>query len=240
MSNNTLQFKNLLEFPHVVQGISTKVFGSMKKTDDKQIDRDALMTFASSIGIQDEIGCMQQIHSGNVSIITRKDVKRVSDTDGLVTNKKNTPLAVLTADCLPIMLYDPKKEIIAIAHAGYRGLLERIIENIISAFISEFTSDPKDIIVGIGPSIETKCYEVGKEVIEKFEKSFPTFKEMYIKEDGKVYLDLRSAAQQCLLKAGILEEHIEIMDICTKCDERFYSYRGGDGDKRFASVISLV
>jgi YfiH family protein len=240
MIKEKFQFKNLLSQSHIAHEISTKAFGSMKKNDDLQIDRAALSKFAFSVGCSDDVVVMQQIHSGNVSVITHTQQKKIAETDGLVTNQKNITLAVLTADCLPIMLYDPENEVVGISHAGYRGLLNHIIEHTVEKFVSNFTSKPEDILVGIGPSIEIMCYEVGKEVIDEFEIAFPTFKNMYSKKDGKFYLDLREIALQCLMQRGIIEEHIEIMDICTKCDEHFYSYRGGDKDKRFASVISLV
>ena len=129
---------------------------------------------------------------------------------------------------------------IGVTHAGYKGLVNHVLENTVERFISEFSSDPKDIIVGIGPSIEKACYEVSKERVEEFESAFPDFTNMYEALDGKFYLDLRSVARQCLLKEGILEGNIESMDICTKCNFDFYSYRRGDKYERFVSVISLV
>ncbi|HSX09801.1 MAG TPA: peptidoglycan editing factor PgeF [Candidatus Saccharimonadales bacterium] len=240
MIKEKYQFKKFLTYSHIAHGISTNAYGSMKHVDDGQIDRVALSKFAHTVGSSDDVVVMQQIHSGNVSIVTHTQQKRISETDGLITNQKNIPLAVLTADCLPIMFYDPVKKIVGIAHAGYRGLLLHIIEHMIDKFTKEFGSDPDDIQVGIGPCIETMCYEVGKEVIDKFTKAFPKYKNMYITKEGKFYLDLKQIALQSLNKKGILDVHIEIMDICTKCDEQFYSYRGGDGDKRFASLISLV
>lgn len=239
MINEKYQFKSFLNYPNIVHGISTKAFGSMKKKD-LQIDITALSRFALSAGCNDEVVTMRQIHSGNISVIENTNVLRIAETDALITNKQNISLAVLTADCLPILFYDPQKEAIGIAHAGYKGLLNHIIENMVECFVSQFKSNPEDIVVGIGPGIEIMCYEVGKEVIGQFENIFPTFTNMYIKKKGKFYLNLRHIAQQCLLSKGIIKEHIEIMDICTKCDGQFYSYRGGDGEKRFASLISLI
>lgn len=240
LNNAIFHFENFSGYSSIKHGISTTVLGSIKERDTLQVDRELLKKFARSIGSNDEVVYMQQIHSGNVTIITDIEPQSIPKTDGLVTNKKNITLAVMTADCLPILFYDSEKAVIGVAHAGYRGLLNHIIENTVSVFISRFNSDPKNIIVGIGPSIETKCYEVGKEVIEKFEKTFPTFKNMFVTKDSKFYPDLRNIALQVLLSKGILKEHIEIMAICTKCNEQFYSYRGGDGDKRFTSVISLI
>jgi polyphenol oxidase len=242
MSNERYQFHNLLSYPTIAHGVSSKTFGPMVKlTDGLESFTASTVTFARSVGIdQPDIVCMNQIHSGKVYVVKNASRLTLPETDGLITSQKHLPLAVRTADCLPVLFYDPKNEVIGVAHAGYKGLLNNILENMIQRFVSDFKSDPKDILIGIGPSIEMKCYQVGDDRIEEFRKAFPAFKNMFTEKGGKFYLDLRAVAQQCLKKEGILKEHIEVMNICTKCDENFYSYRRGDRDIRFASVISLV
>jgi polyphenol oxidase len=240
MINGKYQFHSFLPYKGIAHGISSKAFMSMKRLDNNEIDTTALFNFEQTLAIYDPVITMMQVHSRNVVVIRDLKRKRISDVDGLITDEKYIPLAVLTADCLPIMFYDPKKEVIGVAHAGYKGLLNTILENVIQRFVSDFKSDPKDIIVGIGPSIERDCYEVGKDRIEEFQKTFLEFKNIFVEKNGSFYLDLRMVAQQSLVKEGILEKHIEVMDVCTKCDPNFYSYRGGDKEKRFASIISLV
>ena len=240
MKDEKYQFHSFLRYNGVVHGISSKTFGSMKNNETKEVDRDALTEFAKTIGITDKIVCMLQIHSGTVAVIENADNLRIADTDSLITNKTHLPLAVLTADCLPVLFYDPKKEVIGVAHAGYRGLLNNIIAHTIKRLITDFESDPKDIIVGIGPGIERDCYEVKVELVEEFQEKFPSFEDIFVEKDQKYFLDLKSIARQSLREEGILADNIEIMDVCTKHDENFYSYRRGDGDKRFVSVISLV
>jgi purine-nucleoside/S-methyl-5'-thioadenosine phosphorylase / adenosine deaminase len=240
LQNKVYAFNNLSQFSSIIHGISSKAFGSMKDAESLQIDRNALILFAHEIGIPDDIICMKQIHSGNVAVIENADILQIPETDCLLTGKKHLSLAVLTADCLPVFFYDPQKKIIGVAHAGYRGLLNHIIGNTIGSFTSRFKSNPEDIIVGIGPGIERDCYEVGKELINKFTKTFPGFQNIYKEHDGNFFLDLKNIALQTLLKEGILMEHIEVMNICTKCNPDFYSYRGGDGDKRFVSLLGLV
>lgn len=239
MKNEKYQFHSFLTYPQIIHGISTKAFGSIKNKN-LYIDRERLLTFAKSLGITDPIVCMQQVHSGNVAHVRNAETLRILETDSMVTSTKQCPLAVVTADCLPILFYEPKKEVIGIAHAGYKGLLCGIIKNTVKRFVADFGSNPADIIVGIGPGIEAHCYEVGKEVIDQFEKTFPLFNHMFEKKRKSYFLDLRSIAQQCLIKEGILKKQIEVMDVCTKCNENFYSYRDGDANGRFASVISFV
>src|SRR5258708_222832 len=142
MIKGTYQFQNLLAYKTLLHGVSSKAFGSMKNIETLQIDRIALTMFAKTLGVTNDVVCMKQIHSGTVSFVADTKQLRIADTDGLVTDKKNIPLAVLTADCLPILFYDPKKEAIGIAHAGYKGLLNHIIENTVACFASNFKSDP--------------------------------------------------------------------------------------------------
>jgi len=210
------------------------------KKDAVDVDRENLSKFAQGIGITGDIISMKQIHSSTVRAIENTSDLRISATDGLITSKKNLPLSVLTADCLPLLFYDPKQQVIGVVHAGYKGILNHIIENTIHRFTTDFTSDPKDIIVGIGPCIEMMCYEVSQELIGEFDKAFPEFENICAEIGGKYFLNLREVAQQSLAKAGILKEHIEVMNICTKCDKNFYSYRSGDKFERFVSVMSLV
>jgi len=213
---DTFKFKNLSKHKNIVHGISTRKFGSMKN-EDGSINKKNLKNFLESLGLAKNSVSMGQIHSGNVEIVSTNTKTIFKNTDGLITNRKDIFLCVLTADCLPVLFYNPKNKIIGIAHCGRKGLQNKIIENIIDKFKSVFGSDPKNIIVGIGPGIEKKCYEV----------------------DGKL-IDIIKIATESLLRTGIRQKNIEIIDICTKCNMReFYSYRGGNKYKRFASVICL-
>ncbi len=201
----------------IASGISTKDFGSMKN-EDNSINGKNLEIFLKSLGSGENVVRMRQIHSGNVEVVTNNVKSPIENTDGLITDKKNVSLCVLTADCLPIVFYDIQKQVIGIAHGGRKGLQSGIIENIVEKFKNDFKSDSADIIAGVGPGIEKKCYEVDGELI-----------------------DIRKWANDLLLKEGIKRENIENLEICTKCDsEEFYSYRGGDSYNRFATVISLV
>ncbi|HUQ85003.1 MAG TPA: polyphenol oxidase family protein [Candidatus Limnocylindrales bacterium] len=211
------KFKVFSHFKNISHAISTKKFGTIKN-DDNLINRENLTKFLKHVKLPDSAICMNQIHSGNVEVVNNFDKLLIENTDGLVTAKKNISLCVVTADCLPILFFDPINQVIGVAHAGRKGLLKGIIKNTIEKFKKEFKSDSKNIFVGIGPGIEKKCYEV----------------------NGRL-LDLRKIAQQMLLDEGIIQENIEDIDLCTKCNsELLYSYRRGDKYDRFATVISMV
>lgn len=213
-----LQFQSLLSENNIQHGISTRAYGSIKNQNGS-INKVSLENFLNDLNLPfDKAVKMNQTHSGNIAIVGVDDGGLSDGVDGLITNKKNIPLYVLTADCLPILFYDTKKQIIGVAHAGSKGLIAGIIANTLNKFVNEFQSNPKDIIVGIGPGIEQKCYEVNGE-----------------------YIDIRQIAIEQLINSGINKSDIESLDICTKCSgDEFYSYRNGDVYNRFATVISLV
>jgi YfiH family protein len=243
VSDEIYHFKKFLKYPKIVHGISSVAFGPIKKKALGDLDGYSVSTlkFAKAVGLAEStIIFMQQVHSGTVTVIESGTNLNVPDTDALVTDKKLLTLAVLTADCLPILFYDPINEVIAAAHAGYKGILANIIGNTVASMQSQFKSQASDLIVGIGPCIEMKCYEVGLDRIHMFQKAFPFFETFFTEKEGKYFLNLGIIAQKCLMKEGILKENIESMDICTKCDPHFYSFRGGDTDKRFVSIIGLV
>jgi YfiH family protein len=221
---------------------STKADGSMKR-DDGAIDFDNLEKFLLSHNLPSDYVSMGQVHGGNVEVVYDNQQKRIEGVDGLVTDQSRINLCIVTADCLPILLYDNKKKIIGAAHAGSKGLLQNIIHNTVSEFKNHFKSNPEDIHIIVGPNIEQKCYEVGEEMIAAFQKQFDWFDESLFTNtaNNRYLLDLRKIAEHCLLKEGILKANINISDQCTKCSvNTVYSYRKGDKTGRFVSVISLV
>lgn len=210
-------FKSFKTQEHVNHGISTKYFGSMKN-EENSINRNNLNKFLTVLNLPLNAICMGQVHGGNVETIKNDKQLLIKNTDGLITDKKNIPLCIVVADCLPVLFFDKKRQIIGVAHAGRKGLMAGIIANTLNKFVEEFKSDTKDIIVGIGPGIEKHCYKVNGE-----------------------YVDIRQIAINQLLRSGIDKSNIESLDVCTKCNkEELYSYRNGDIFNRFVAVISLI
>ncbi|MGI8420605.1 MAG: peptidoglycan editing factor PgeF [Candidatus Levyibacteriota bacterium] len=236
---NIYKIEILNHYPRIKHAISTKAFGSMKK-EDGSLNFANLLKFAKTQNFPSMPICINQVHGTTIAVIENNRELILPKTDGMITNKKGLPLTIVTGDCLPILFYDPKNEVIGVAHAGRKGLAAGIIARILSHLQSTFEVNPKDIIIGVGPSIEKNCYEVDEGIINEFQTGFPDFTDIFSQKEKRYFLDLRAVAMQSLLKEGILKQHIEISDICTKCDERFYSYRRGDRRKVFASVISLI
>jgi len=186
-----------------------------------------------------------QTHSDNISVIKEKNRTWLSDRaehaidncDALITNQTDIMLTILTADCVPILLFDPKQNVVAAIHAGWKGTEQQIALKTVKKMQEEFNSNPKDIIAGVAPSIGRCCYEVDWNVAQHFE----TIENAYDKKDEKYMLDLPYINKLQLLNAGLLEENIELSNICTACDvEDYFSYRKEGGcSGRFMSMIGL-
>lgn len=180
----------------------------------------------------------QQTHKNHVQIVTKENYTTFfEDTDALITNEPNLGIAVIFADCVPVLVYDPEKKVVAVIHAGWRGTVAKIVEKTIEKMVTVFECNPKNILAGIGPSISAEAYEVGKEVIDEVEKAFGTKKGLIINEqsNGKGHLNLWYANKQCLLNAGVLEKNIEIAEICTqKNADTFFSVRSQTETGRFS------
>jgi YfiH family protein len=182
--------------------------------------------------------------------------------DAVITRKRGVTLAMSSADCTPLMLYDPLQQVIGIAHAGWRGTARGIAAAVVDAMRERFGCQPEHLYAGIGPSIGPCCYEVGEEVHHLFsgDRQFeimPTRKPyrnlvresavftVQASEDQEeresLRLDLWETSRRQLLLSGLLPEHIEVSGICTCCEkERFYSYRGEHHKTgRFPSLIAL-
>lgn len=162
--------------------------------------------------------------------------------DALITKLPSICISITTADCVPILFFDPVKKVIAAAHAGWRGTCGKIVEKTIHTFIEEFDCNPSDILVTIGPSISAEVYEVGKELVECFENAGFDISEIVSTKNESIYLDLWKANQQLLMKNGILQENIEIAGICTYTEhEKFFSARSmGIKSGRMLSGIMFV
>ncbi len=186
-----------------------------------------------------------QTHSDHIKVIKALENRgwhsqsdAVEDCDALITDRKNLVVTVLTADCVPILLYDPKKRVIAAVHAGWKGTKARIVFKTVEKMHEEFGSDPGDILAGVAPSIGRCCYEVGEDVAQHFSDR----PEAYTKVGEKYMLDLPYINKYQLLKTGLSEANIEMSGICTACEtERFFSYRKEQGcSGRFMSMIGMT
>lgn len=194
----------------------------------------------------------QQTHSCNIAVVREKEAGsgasdnalRIPSTDALITNVKGVCLMVMTADCVPVLLYDPVKHAVAAIHAGWRGTVGGIVGQTLALMEKEYGTVPADVIAGIGPSIGKCCFEVGGEVAEAFTDRYgriPALVEAGARE-GKYQVDLWEANRLQLIMCGVPEKHIETAGVCTFCSHNeFFSYRYDKGDTgRLGSGVMLV
>lgn len=173
---------------------------------------------------------MQQEHTANVYLVTTADkgkgalekVTALSNTDGLITNKPEIVLMAQGADCPLLLFFEPQKKVFGVAHSGWKGFRAGIIPNMLQKFEKEYGCAPETIIVGITPSAEKCCYEVGSELVREF-TSFP--QNLFINRNNRIFFDLKGAIKHQLLSLRVQPENIESINICTICSENFYSFR---------------
>lgn len=148
--------------------------------------------------------------------------------DALITASAGICIGVSTADCVPVLLYDPVRKVVGAVHAGWRGTVCRIVSKTISEMIVHYGSDPSDIYAGIGPSISQEKFEVGEEVVEAFEQAGYDIPKLTLRNPhtGKAHIDLWAANTDDLLLAGVPASHIQVAGICSvRNADQFFSAR---------------
>ncbi len=250
--DNILRYEKLKQFSNLIHGTTLKnnifpyMFSFALHTGEESAaifqNRNYL---AQKIGIDKDFDIVlaNQTHSNNISIIEtnqtlgwEKHNDAINDCDALITNQKNILIGVLTADCVPILLFDKTKEIIAAIHAGWKGSRDEILLKTVQKMSEVFGSNPKDIYAVVAPSIGSCCYEVGSDVAKNF--SDDVKQNM---QNEKYMLDLKMENYNQLINAGLQKENIEVSDRCTSCgNDRFFSYRKEQGcSGRFLSFIGM-
>lgn len=182
-----------------------------------------------------------QVHSAEcVKVEGPRGDRPHQKADILVTDHMEVSLFMRFADCVPIMLYDPRRKAIGLAHAGWQGTVRNAAGAAVKAMKDAFGSDASDLRAGLGPSIGPDHYPVGEEVLQKFRVSFGEGAgEHFWMRGGRQYLNLWTANQVLLERQGVGQ--VEVAGICTACEvEHWYSHRAEKGSTgRFGAVLSL-
>lgn len=174
----------------------------------------------------------EQIHSDKIAIVNKETAhsgaydktSAIKGVDALITAQLNTCLMVRSADCVPILLYDPKQRVIGAIHAGWRSTLMQIAAKTVMAMQKHFNSNPTNILVGIGPSIGACCFEIGDEVVEEIRSCQQEIFLKRIEGKNKQHFDLWASNAAQLREVGVSK--VEIASLCTSClYEEFFSYR---------------
>ena len=182
---------------------------------------------------------VQKIFLGDKGLGARVYDDSVYEADALVTDQPGILLWCLVADCVPVLLYDPKRRVIAATHAGWRGTLGRISGETIKVMVEDYGCAPENILAAIGPSAGPCCFVVDGEVADLFMAA--GFKDIVVPFGDKYKLDLWQANRQAIIEMDVPEKNISTSGLCTSClTELFFSFRAEEGvTGRFAATIML-
>jgi YfiH family protein len=204
---------------------------------------------AFDLPLERSVWC-EQVHGDRVALVAAGDAGRgslerdslVPQADALVTDVAGLTLCVTLADCAPIVLLDPGRSVLGLAHAGWRGTVARIASRAVEAMRSGFGSDPADLLAAIGPSIGPGDYAVGEEVVDRVRDAFGDRARPAIEPlaGGSAHFDLRAANALDLEAAGVEPGRIEVAGISTaKALDRFFSHRAEGRTGRFVAAAAL-
>ncbi|MCF8719698.1 peptidoglycan editing factor PgeF [Nitrospina gracilis] len=202
--------------------------------------------FLQSLGIEhDRLFLAKQVHSDRVVVIDRDSMTPAQvgqqEADALVTNLRNIPLGVMTADCVPIILYDEKAHAVGVVHAGRRGTQQGILSRTLDAMKVIYGSRPERMVLGFGPSIGPCCYEVDDDCIAPFQNRGGGWRAFSTPgKPGKFMLDLWMANRMEAERAGIGPDRIHLHGECTACrTDRWFSYRKEGQTGRMITLAML-
>jgi len=199
--------------------------------------------FLSAIDIDyRDLICAKQVHGKAVTYVTETNngsgaldySSSLSDTDGFLTDKKNVPIAILTADCLSVFIYDPRKPAVGILHAGWRSSEKNICGQGIRLMQEKFGSKPEELLIGFGPSIRSCCCKMDN----GFKSNLPFG---LTNRDGSVYMDIALINTRQLVSCGVKQGNIFDPKLCTFSENKgFFSFRKeAEAAGRMISVIML-
>ncbi len=230
-----------------IGGVSLKPYHELNMGyhvgDDPKRVAENRRIFCKTIGIKlDSLVLAQQVHGDKIMVVNEKHAgcgaydfeSGLPDTDALITNSNSIAIGILTADCVPVMLFDPIKKVIGVSHAGWKGSLLRIAAKTVLKMNEIYGTEPSDCLASIGPCICKNCYEVSDIIIEQFENTFN-----YKTKNKENKLDLPHIIRIQLNEIGVKD--ISSMELCTACNlNLFYSHRAENGHTgRMISLLKL-
>ena len=226
----------------VPHGFSTKLpLMGGRSPHEKILHQKQLFCEALKIDIHSLLP-LQQIHGDKIFIV-KEPIKQITpgEYDGAVTNSPHIALSILTADCLPILLYEKKTKIIGGIHAGWRGTSLGILQKALTAIEKDFNGNLKDCVILLGPSLMPCCFEIREDVLKILQKRLSFWQTVIHKVDSRLYFDLKLANIMQAKEMGVPQENIHSLNLCTFCNPGwFHSYRRDKTlTEKMTSIISL-
>ncbi len=252
------KFHNLNRFSELVHFVTTReggisIDGDMSlnlgfhtsDSDENVLENRRRLAEAVSIPF-DRFTHQVQVHSCNIMVVdsyhrgmgSLNQESAIQHNDGMVTATGDICLMTKSADCVPILLYDPVERIAAALHAGWKGMVQNIAGKGVAKMV-ELGSNPTNIVAGIGPSNGPCCYEVGTDVEAAVFAAFGTLKGLLVAGKGaRRHLDQWEANRRQLITAGVLPKNIEVAEICTQCNHHeFFSARMNASGRFVAGIM---
>ena len=246
----------------VAHGFSTRLGGvsegmwaslnlGVSRGDDPDHVRENYRRFFAAIGGSEQrLAMSNQVHGAAVRTVTTADLhddpygKVAYEADGLMTDLPGAALVVYSADCIPILFYDPVRRCVAAVHAGWRGTAAGIATAAVDRMKNVYGCRPEDILAAIGPGICPDCFETHEDVPNAMTSALGTgvLHHIRIKENGKFAVDLKAINAMRLEHAGLDPEHIAVSSLCTSCNpDKFWSHRKlGTNRGSMAAAIQLL
>jgi hypothetical protein len=232
------------ECTEIIFGFSTKIGGGREAPyyfnlshsvgDDETVVEENRKLLFEMLGLgMENVAIQRQIHGDTITYVAKGGF--CGDTDAMITDKPNLGLAISTADCTSIFLYDKKNKVIAAVHSGWRGTQQKILLKTLQKLKDDFNSLSKDIIAYIGPSISQKNYEVGPEIAERFDCKY------LIPNGDKFLLNVAGNNYDMLLNYGLDKGNVQISHYCSyELNELLHSYRrNGLHSGRALGIIAM-
>lgn len=248
-----LKYKVLESIPFINHAFSTKLGGvstgeftsmnlALNRGDNPNSVIENYRIFCEATGFDfNTLVASAQDHNTVVRKVTEENCgtgitkpRNIQSVDALVTNRPNVTLVTYYADCTPVFFVDKKLQVIALAHAGWRGTVGKICKNVIETMVQDYGSNTENIICCIGPAISKCCYEIDQTCYNEFESTggLDLEKIMISKGNGKYMADLLETNRQIILSCGVPDENITVSDVCTKCNsDLLWSHRATNGHR---------
>ena len=226
-------------------------FNQALHTGDKPervIENRKIICFSQNIPYK-EYTSAEQTHSAIIHEISQEDIGKgnmsyassIQCSDALIASIPHAMINIHLADCVPIVIYDPIENIGALVHGGWKGTAQLISKKTIEYMAENFDCKAENMIAGIGPSIGSCCFNIGKDTAEKLSASFNYSSEVILYENDQYRADLKQANFEQLMSMDIKADNIEVSTICTSCsNNEFFSYRADGRDTgRFSTFLLL-
>lgn len=235
------------DLTHAVTGVPANLATHVGRDCEQAVQH--RRTLCAALGVSFEhLTTTQQVHGAAVFCVdaasagTGRGLRDGSEpaADALMTDVPGVPLLVLSADCPLVLVFDPHRPAVGVAHASWKGTVAGVSRALVQSMAARFGSDPRAMVAAIAPSAGPCCYEVGPEVVERVEAALPDADRLFVPQAGRPCFDLWAANTAQLVAAGVPEDAISVAGVCTICDQRFFSYRRqGPETGRFGLLAAI-